>query len=305
MLDICSKRVALITGKGGVGRTTLSAALAKAAAAQGVRVLLTEIGEPDGDYTPLARIFGRDTFPGQPTALGPNLMGCTLWPRLGHELFFKRVIPVGPVVRAANNSAALRKLLDSAPSFREMGVFYHMFWLLEQTRSDGEYTHELVIIDMPASGHTLGLTGLRDRLKSLMPTGPIARVLDDGEPYFHDPEKTGAYIVTLPEVLPVTECLELAEGLRDSRTPIGGVFVNRMLADPFTADEREALAPHVDSPLYGMARYRQVPKGEQALERLQSSTDLPIHVVPEVAATGAELIDGIARTLQSSEAQCA
>ena len=56
MLDICSKRVALITGKGGVGRTTLSAALAKAAAAQGVRVLLTEIGEPDGDYTPRSSV---------------------------------------------------------------------------------------------------------------------------------------------------------------------------------------------------------------------------------------------------------
>ena len=305
MLDICSKRVALITGKGGVGRTTLAAGLAKAAAAQGLRVLLTEIGEPDGDYTPLARIFGRDTFPGEPVSLATNLQGCTLWPRKGHEMFFRRVIPVGPVVRAANNSAALRKLLDSAPSFREMGVFYHMYWLLEQTRPDGEYLHELVIIDMPASGHTLGLTGLRDRLKALMPTGPIARVLDDGAPYFHDPDKTGAYIVTLPETLPVTECLELAEGLRANRTPVGGIFVNRMLPDPFTAEEREALGRFRNEPLYGMARYRQVPAGEASLAHLQASTELPIHVVPEVAETGTALIDGVVQTLQDKEARCA
>ena len=305
MLDICTKRVALITGKGGVGRTTLAAALARAAAARGIRVLLTEIGEPDGDYTPLARIFGRETFPGDPVALEPNLMGCTLWPRRGHEMFFRRVIPVGPVVRAANNSGALRKLLDSAPSFREMGVFYHMFWLLEQTRKDGEHVHELVILDMPASGHTLGLTGLRDRLKALMPSGPIARVLDDGAPYFTDPERTGAYIVTLPETLPVTECLELAEGLRANNTPVGGIFVNRMLPDPFTEEERAALQPYADHDLYGLARFRQVPAGEEALALLRERTSLPIHVVPEIAQTGSALIDDIASTLANEEAQCA
>ena len=141
-----------------------------------------------------------------------------------------------------------------------MGVFYHMFWLLEELHEDGKPLYELVIIDMPASGHTLGLTGLRDRLKQLMPTGPIARVLDDGAPYFHDATKTGAYIVTLPETLPVTECLELAEGLRESRTPIGGVFVNRLLDDPFTPDERDALEAHADKSLYGMDRFHQVPR---------------------------------------------
>ncbi|NCG19443.1 MAG: hypothetical protein GWP91_10580, partial [Rhodobacterales bacterium] len=116
LFDICNKRVALITGKGGVGRTTITAALGRAAAKRGLRVLLTEIGEPDGDYTPLARLFGHETLPGDPIGIGPNLWGCTLWPRRGHELFFKRVIPVGPIARAAANNESLRKLLDSAPS---------------------------------------------------------------------------------------------------------------------------------------------------------------------------------------------
>lgn len=301
MLDICDKRVALVTGKGGVGRTTLSASLARAAADRGVRVLLTEIGEPDGDYTPLARLYGRETFPGDPTIIAPGVKGCTLWPRKGHELFFRRVIPVAPLVRAAMNSGALRRLLEAAPSFREMGVFYHMFHLLELTRPDGSYEHELVIIDMPASGHTLGLTGLRDRLLALMPTGPIARVLNDGEGYFHDPEKTGAYIITLPEELPVSEALDLAQGLRENRTPIGGIFVNRVLPDPFTPEERAALAPFAADPLYGMARYQQVPAGAKALARLRASTTLPIEEVPELALTGEALIDGIAGVLNAEE----
>ncbi len=297
MLDICNKRVALITGKGGVGRTTVTAALGRAAAKRGLRVLLTEIGDPDGDYTPLARLFGHETLPGSPLGIGPNLWGCTLWPRRGHELFFKRVIPVGAIASAAANNDSLRKLLDSAPSFREMGVFYHMFHLLEQVRPDGEFEFDLVIIDMPASGHTLGLTGLRQRLLSLMPTGPIANVLNEGGKYFHDPNVVGAYIVTLPETLPVTECLELAEGLRESDTPIGGVFVNRMLPDPFSEDERKALAPFSDQPLYGMNRYLRVPAGEASLERLRGSTTLPIQVISELPLAGLELIEGLAVAL--------
>lgn len=297
VLDTCDKRVALITGKGGVGRTTVSAALAMAAARRGVRVLVTEIAEPDGDYTPLARLFGRETLPGDPTEIAPGIQGCTLWPRRGHELFFQRVIPVPALVRGAMRSGALRRLLDSAPSFREMGVFYHMYWLLEQMHEDGKPLYELVIIDMPASGHTLGLTGLRDRLKQLMPTGPIARVLDDGEPYFHDATKTGAYIVTLPETLPVTECLELADGLRESRTPVGGIFVNRLLDDPFTPEERVALQPHADKPLYGMDRFHQVPRAAQAVSHLRAHTDLPIAIVPELARSGTDLLEGLADSL--------
>jgi anion-transporting ArsA/GET3 family ATPase len=262
------------------------------AARQGVRVLLTEIGEPDGDYTPLARLFGRDTMPGEPVQIGPGIQGCTLWPRKGHEMFFRRVIPVGALVRAAMRSTALRKLLESAPSFREMGVFYHLFWLLEQTRADGEPVHELVIVDMPASGHTLGLTGLRQRLLAIMPTGPIARVLNDGAPYFEDPTKTGAYIVTLPETLPVTEAVELAEGLISNGTPVGGIFLNRVLPDPFSAEERAALKPFATDALFGMARYRQVPAGVKAAELLRNSTDQIIEEVPELPLSGQALWGG-------------
>ena len=295
--DIFDKRVALITGKGGVGRTTVTAALARAAAARGIRVLVTEIAEPEGDYTPLARIYGRDNLPVEPVQVAPGVMGCVLWYRRGHEHFFHRVIPVRAVVKAAMRSAALRKLLDSAPSFREMGVFNHLFALGEERRADGEYKYELILLDMPASGHTLGLTGLRRRLLELAPTGPIAQVLDDGRAYFVDPKVTGAYVVTLPETLPVTECLELIEGLHDHKTPVGGIIVNRVLEDPFTPAERAALAPHAEENLFGMARFKSIPESAKALAKLQASTDQPIHEVPEFPLQERELIDAIAGVL--------
>ena len=297
------KRVALITGKGGVGRTTVTAALARAAAAQGQRVLVTEIAEPEGDYTPLARLFGRDNLPVEPAKLEPGIDGCVLWYRRGHEHFFDRVIPVRAVVKAAMRSSALRKLLDSAPSFREMGVFNHMFHLAELRHDNGEFKYDLLVIDMPASGHTLGLTGLRRRLLELMPTGPIAQVLDDGRAYFVDPDVTAAYIVTLPETLPVTECLELIEGLGEHGTPIGGIIVNRVLEDPFTPEERAALEPHADKNLYGMARFQGIPNSARALEMLRGATEHDIHEVPEYPLQETELIDAISKVLgQPAEA---
>lgn len=295
--DIFDKRVALVTGKGGVGRTTVSAALARAAARRGIRVLLTEIGEPDGDYTPLARLFGRDTLPAQPEELEPGVMGCVLWARAGHEGFFRRVLPVQALAGAAMRSGALRRLLDSAPSFREMGVFYHFFDLLERKRPDGSPTFELTILDMPASGHTLGLTGLRQRLLALMPTGPIADVLNEGRGYFHDPALTGAWIVTLPEILPVTECLELVEGLEEHKTPVGGILVNRLLEDPFTPEERAALQPYADEPWLGMQRFAQVPEAARALERLRTEATVPIAEIPEFPLEGDPLLDAVADAL--------
>jgi len=297
VVDLFGRRVALVTGKGGVGRTTLSAAMAMAAAKSGKRVLITELADPDGDYTPLARIFGRETLPPDPEELAPGIDGCVLWPRRGHEAFFHSVIPVRALVRAAMGSGALRKLLDTAPSFREMGIFYHIYTLLELERSPGVPLYDVVIVDMPASGHTLGLTGLPERLLALMPTGPIAEAMHRGRPYFTDPALCAAWIVTLPEVLPVTESLELIEGLEGHDTPIGGILVNRVLEDPFTAEERAALEPVLTAEHYGYERFVGVVQSTRTLADLRTRTPVTIVEVPEFPLSSTELIDAVADQL--------
>jgi arsenite-transporting ATPase len=302
--ELFGMRVALITGKGGVGRTTLSGALALAAAKKGRRVLVTEIGDPSVEYTPLARLFGRETLPVDPEELAPGVWGCMLWARRGHERFFKKVLPIPALVNAALSSGPLIRMLDAAPSLAEMGVFYHLLTLILAERPDGSPEFDLVLVDMPASGHTLGLTGLPERVLEVMPSGPIATAMREGQALMYDPTKTGTWVVTLPEVLPVTEALETMEALERDNLPLGGVILNRWLDDPFTAEERAVLAPLLqDREVYGKARFLGSARSEQALERLDRATSLKITRIPELPDQGRKLLDAIANHLTSGGAR--
>lgn len=276
----------LITGKGGVGRSVMTAALAKLAAKRGKRVLVTEVGDEGDDYSPLARHWNRERLPQHPELIEPNVHGAVLLARTGQELFLKSVLRSGTIARAALGSDALRRLLSAGPSFREMGVFFQLLSALRQ-KTGPNPTHELILIDMPATGHTLSLTGLPETLLKLVPGGPIAAALKEGQTYLNDPKLASAWIVTLPETLPVSECLELIEGLKKTRMPVGGVVVNRMPADPFTAEEREGLGPLVDQHGWlGREAFKKPLVAHRELARLRSHTALPIFVMPELPHEG-------------------
>ncbi|MEO1273058.1 MAG: ArsA-related P-loop ATPase [Myxococcota bacterium] len=290
----------LVTGKGGVGRTTVAAALAIAGVHAGRRVLLTEIGEPGGDYSPLARIFGRETFMVEPEEVGHGVKACVLYSRQGHELFLRSVLPIRTLIRAAMRSKALSRFLDSAPSFSEMGVFYHLLTLLRAETDEGEIEHELIVVDMPATGHTLALTSLPGTLLQLIPVGPVADELRVGQDYLNNPETGAALVVTLPEPLPVTECLELIDGLRETDMPVGGVLVNKVMRDLFTPEERAALMPIVQSrPVFGRSRFLGLLDNNRAVRRLYNNTDVSIALAPEVTSDDA-LVENLAASLLKS-----
>ncbi|MCA2979598.1 MAG: arsenic transporter [Myxococcaceae bacterium] len=297
MDELVNKRVVLITGKGGVGRSVMTAALAKVAAGRGRRVLVTEIAEEGDDYSPLARHWGRERLPRLPEPLELNVQGCALLARTGQELFLKSVLRSATLARAAISSDALRRLLSAGPSFREMGVFFQLLTALRDQTGGGP-THQLILIDMPATGHTLSLTGLPELLLRLVPGGPIAAALKEGQRYLNDPALAAAWVVTLPETLPVSECLELIDGLGKTKMPVGGVVVNRMPADPFTAAEREALTPLVEQYAWlGRELFRKPLVAHRELARLRSHTRLPVFVTPELPHDGlipalAKLLDG-------------
>ena len=292
-------RLLLITGKGGVGRTTMAAATGIAAARAGRRVLLTEVGEPEAGHSHLGQQFGHEQLTARPLEVEPRLAICTLSATEGHEAFLRAVLPVPALARAALRSKAIRKFLNAVPSFHEMGIFYHLLSLLRERDDDEGLLHDLVIVDMPASGHTLALTGLPMTLLKLIPEGPISRELQAGMDLVHDRERTAAWVVTLPEVLPVSECLELIDGLVETQVPVGGVVLNRLPVDPFTEEDRDALAPLMEeTPIYGKLSFNRILSTRQALHRLTSAIDLPLTVVQEFTGQAGALLDAISGAFQ-------
>ena len=284
-MDFLSRRIHLVTGKGGVGRTTVSAALAMAAASHGKRVLLTEIGDPEDGYSAIGRKFDREHLTPDPELLGPpRLKGCHVWATRGHELFARSVIPAGPLIRVALNSRALRKFVTAVPSLYELGLFYHLLTLLQAVDAQGRPEHEIIVADMPATGHTLALTSLPEILLDALPEGPIPRYMREGQSYLNDPAKGVAWVVTLPELLPVTEALELIDGLRDTHVEPAGVILNRIPDDPFDAGERAALAEVLrEQPMHGELAFRRMGTAREAEQQLKDSTDVPVFAMPELA----------------------
>ncbi len=286
------RRILLITGKGGVGRTTVAATLARAAARAGKRVLLAEIGHDNGGESALARLVGETTLSPEPKQIGHNLKVAHLWARTGHELFLRSVLSGGPLIRAALRSRAVEKFLIAAPSFNEMGLFYHSLTWLKEKRSDDSFEHELIVIDMPATGHTLALTGLPNILLRLMPSGPIARAVREGQQYINNPESGAAWVVTLPEQLPITEAIELLDGLDETGMPAGGVILNRMPdlnVDINVLAKLERLLE--DKDVHGQLSLQLMREATTAEARLRSATPHPVITLPKTDEPLKDLTD--------------
>jgi len=284
LTSLFDRRVVLVAGKGGVGRSTFSAALALTAARQGKRVLLAEFEEPAGfQASPLAGLFHQAVFPSSPQPIGEGIHGLTIQSELGMEMFLTGLFKIPQLSRLALRTPALRNMLRAGPSFHEMGLFYHMLSQIRAKDDSGRNRFDLMIVDMPATGHALALTGLSSILLDLVTRGPIAEALREGRKVFYDPAQCAACVVTLPEPLPVSECLELIEGLRESEMAVGAVVANRVPDDPFSLAERDALdAMLTGDPVRGHTLVERIRRAEGSMARLRGAVRVPLIQVPDI-----------------------
>jgi anion-transporting ArsA/GET3 family ATPase len=299
--QLLSRRLVLVTGKGGVGRSTLTAALAHVAQRAGKRVLVAETADGSSDYSALAQLFGQTQLPATAAELAPGIAGSQLLMITGVELFLLSVLKIPALARRAAGFEPLTRFLSAAPSFREMGWFFHLLSYLKAEDGHKRPLHDLILVDMPATGHTLALATLPDLLLRLFTNGPVADALREGQAILRDPAKTAAYVVTLPETLPISEALELLEGLKQSPVHSAGVIVNRMPENVFTDAERDALLPLLGKHrLQGADGFARIQDAERMVRRLEASTPVAHACVNELDKHGPELVELVVGALEKA-----
>lgn len=278
MEGLLSKRILLVTGKGGVGKTTMVAALAQHAAKQGKRVLALDVERAlETPSTLLSYLGGGSLFTkDEPVQVQPNLFCARLSSTAGHQTFLEEHLPFRWLAKAALRSKQLNRFLSMAPGFQELGILYRGMPYLRQKRSDGSFWYDHVIVDLPATGHALALTSISGPMLEVFENGPVAKSIREAQGFFNDPEQTGSVIVSLPEPLVVSETLELLAGLERDRVFPSGVIVNRMPESPWSTEQRQALLSLFEQAqpgLLGEWSVQRIDRAVNALDLLRSEID--------------------------------
>ncbi|MBI3019227.1 MAG: hypothetical protein HYY61_04980 [Deltaproteobacteria bacterium] len=113
--------------------------------------------------------------------------------------------------------------LDAAPGIDEIAVIGKIFYLDQQKKWD------TIIVDTPASGHSLYLFKSPKVFLDITKVGPIAKRSEELYEMLLNPKRTAIHLVCLPEELPIQETLELNSEIKKLKLPLGKIFLNKML----------------------------------------------------------------------------
>jgi anion-transporting ArsA/GET3 family ATPase len=232
-LPLDSQRLVVVTGKGGVGKSAVTAALARAARAAGRRVLAVEVGRGR-----LGALLGVGRTGLEPRSLSPGLAVASVEPEEALDDFVHGVLRLRMLSRRLLESTSFQVLAAAAPGLPEFLVLQKLqSWL--DARRFGRRVHDLVVVDAPASGHSLPLLAAPRTLGALARLGPVAQTLRAIGATLADPATTLVCLVSTPEELAVRETIELhRELVRTLALPVGPAIMNAVPPRQFgRADE--------------------------------------------------------------------
>lgn len=270
----------VVTGKGGVGKSTISAALGLVAARRGQRAVVAEVG---GRADTVRLLAGRD------------VAQLTITPGEAKDEYLRDQLP-GPLAEVLTRSGTFAAFVEATPGMAEMLTIGKVWELLRGHRRDPHAeAYDVVVLDAPASGHGLALLGAPRTFADAAMVGPIHRQASTIDAVIGDPRRTAVVAVTLPEEMPVNETVELRAALRERiGLELSLVVANGIWPDRITAAEArtlEALGEPHDSPVgAALWAHDRARAQRNQLRRLRAGLDTPPLRVPFAAEPDVEAI---------------
>jgi anion-transporting ArsA/GET3 family ATPase len=306
-----ASRVVIVAGKGGVGKTTVTAALARAAARTGLSTLVVEVEGKSG----LATLFGQRAFDYEEVVLARgggregagDVRARTLTP---DDALVEYLQDHGMyrVSKRLVQSGALEIVATAAPGIKDILILGKVKSLERDRRPDRRA--DLIVLDAPAAGHAISFLRSPRGLLDAVAVGPINTQAADVMEMLTDPTRCSVVLVTLPEETPVNELVETAYSLEDEiGINLGPVVVNGVYppmpgldTTPAEAAEKAGvfLHPGEAEALAAAARFRRRRTGLQAEQIARLGARLPLPQIPLPFLFSADLGRDAVETLSSA-----
>ncbi|MGK0358036.1 MAG: anion-transporting ArsA/GET3 family ATPase [Bradymonadia bacterium] len=238
--DLLDRRFVLVTGKGGVGKSTVTALLARICVAQGHRTLVCELNTRER----IPELFGHAPVGAVVTQIadGPSDRG-GLWsvnikPEVAMEEYALMKLRFKTLYRLVFDNPLVQSAIRLVPGVNHLTMMGKAFNHEREMNGDTP-AWDRIIIDAPATGHGLTFFQLPKIIRDAVPAGNLHQEADDMWSLLTDPKRTAVHLVCLPEELPVQETLEFHDKLSALGLPLGALFVN-MVPPPLLTDAQRA-----------------------------------------------------------------
>jgi anion-transporting ArsA/GET3 family ATPase len=286
--ELFDKRLVFVTGKGGVGKSTISIALGLAAARRGKRTIVCEVG---GQET-ASRVFRRAEIGFHEVEVAENLWAISIDPDDSLREYLLLQLKVRAMRDMLVRSRIFNYLAAATPGLKEL-VTIGKIWELAQPhrRVKKAREYDLVIVDAPATGHGIGFLQTPRTFAGIARVGPVHNQAEELDRFITDHDSTGVAIVSIPEEMPVNESATLEETLRDEvGMAVDRVYMNALYPERFSKDEASELERAVDE-ADGAARaavraalseYRRSRSQREQLQRLKRAVSVPVKTLPFV-----------------------
>ena len=293
--SILERRLIFLTGKGGVGKSTVAAALGVVAARRGKRTIVCEVAQQER----MSAVFHTKGVGYHETEIAEGLYAFSIDPQRALEEYLQLQIKVKPLYDLMFKNRIFTYFAAATPGLRELvtiGKVWELAQLDRRVKRGSKY--DLVIVDAPATGHGIGILRTPKTFSDIARVGPIKRQADTIAEFIGDPARTSVCAVAWPEEMPVNETLDLRRNLEEELgLDLDEIFMNGMYPELFSDEEATTLRERLESAngdgtlraalRAGLSEYRRATAQRQQLERLRAESgeaviELPFLFRPQI-----------------------